>query len=125
MNKRILIVEDDESAAAAFEEALSRTGYAIDRAETAVEAVCKVRELRPDLLLIDISLPDGSGTLLARTLGLAHGVPVIIMTALPAFSLEESLSVNPYVKCVIFKPCSIRVLLHAVEEALSEPIQIR
>lgn len=119
-NKKILIVEDDPDASSAMRDILELSGFSLETAPNAFEAVRKVRENKPDLLLIDISLPDGDGVLLARTLGLAQGVPVIIMTGLSTFPLEEPLSANPFVKFILFKPCSPRTLIAAVREALGE-----
>lgn len=118
MEKRILIVDDEPDTSHLLADILTNAGYRVQLAGDGKDAVCKAHEFHPDLMLIDIGLPDGNGLLLARTLGILHEAPVIAVTGLPSFELEEPLSANPYVKCVLFKPCSQRTLLAAVEEAL-------
>jgi DNA-binding response OmpR family regulator len=120
MGKLILIVEDEPDASTALSEILRLAGYSVQTAETAKDAIGKAHDQQPDLLLIDIGLPDGSGLFLARMLGEVHATPMVIMTGRPAFSLEgDGLGANPRVKSVVFKPCSTRTLLRAVQEALN------
>jgi DNA-binding response OmpR family regulator len=119
MTKRVLIVEDEPDEARTYLEMLRAAGYEAQSAGNGREAVWVANEFHPDVMLVDIGLPDGNGLILARTLGMLHEAPVVIMTGLPSFGLDEPLSANPYVKCVLFKPCSSRTLLNAVEEAAS------
>jgi DNA-binding response OmpR family regulator len=118
MEKRILIVDDEPDICATLFDVLTSAGYRVQTASDGREAVCKANEFRPHLTILDIGLPDGNGLLLSRTLGILHETPVIILTGLPSFDLEEPLSANPYVKSILFKPCSPRTLLSAVEEVL-------
>jgi len=122
MEKRILIVDDEPDTSSALSAALTSAGYGVQTAADGKDAVCKANEFRPHLMLIDIGLPDGNGLRLARTLGMLHEAPVVIMTGRPSFDLEEPMSDNPYIKCVLFKPCSSRTLLKAVEESMGSPL---
>jgi diguanylate cyclase (GGDEF)-like protein len=58
---RILLVDDDASIRAVCEEVLCNLGFAVIAAGTLGEARERMAEVRPDLLLLDVSLPDGDG----------------------------------------------------------------
>jgi CheY-like chemotaxis protein len=80
---RILIVEDDRSQIAFSRSVLRHQGFEVDVAESSAEALAKVRERAPDLVLLDIHLPDMTGVELAQLLreqaSLAH-VPLVFLT---------------------------------------------
>ena len=118
MMKSILVVEDEPDSGKAIQDMLSIAGYSVEVAETAKDAVSKAHDQPPDLMLVDIGLPDGNGLFLAHMLSAVHEVPVVIMTGRPSFTLDEPLGGNPRVKAVLFKPCSSRTLLNAVQDAV-------
>jgi len=57
----VLIVEDNESASGALRVLFEATGHRVQVASTVSEAVSMVTETRPDLVLLDLTLPDGEG----------------------------------------------------------------
>ncbi len=59
--KKILVVDDDPAIRTVCVEILSNHGYEVREAGSCAEAVRAVRERRPDLLLVDVQLPDGDG----------------------------------------------------------------
>jgi DNA-binding response OmpR family regulator len=118
MSQRILVVDDEPDAAEALKEMLLGAGYQVETVETAKDAISKSHASRPDLLLIDIGLPDGNGMFLANMLGSLHQVPIVIVTGLPSFRVDEPDGSKNCINSVVFKPCSSRTLLRAVEEAL-------
>lgn len=67
--KKILVVDDDPAIRAVCVEILSNHGYEVREAGSCAEAVRAVRERRPDLLLVDVQLPDGDGFGLLQRLG--------------------------------------------------------
>ncbi|HEV2062162.1 MAG TPA: response regulator transcription factor [Solirubrobacteraceae bacterium] len=78
---RILLVEDEDSIAQPFAKLLAREGFSPVRARTAAEALESARTTEPDLVVLDLALPDGDGRDLCRTLRAAGDVPVIMLTA--------------------------------------------
>jgi two-component system nitrate/nitrite response regulator NarP len=80
---RVLIADDHPMIAAALELLLRGTDYElIGRARTGKEAVAQVAELKPDVLLLDVNMPDGSGIEVLRQLGDVDDPPnVILLTA--------------------------------------------
>lgn len=79
---RILIVEDEERIASFLVAGLEAHGYAVDRAATGGEALARLRAGTPDLIVLDLALPDIDGLDVLRRLREEHRrVPVIILTA--------------------------------------------
>jgi CheY-like chemotaxis protein len=79
----ILLVEDDSLLRHAFRLLLEDAGYRIYEAGTAHEAIEKSREEAPDLVLLDLGLPDAPGLDVARTLRLnesTQDTPIIALT---------------------------------------------
>lgn len=58
---RVLVVEDDDNIAIALEFLLTREGYGHDRVASGAEALPRIRATRPDLVLLDVMLPEVSG----------------------------------------------------------------
>jgi PAS domain S-box-containing protein len=81
---RILVVEDDESTRYAMQFILENAGYKVDFAEGGEKALLAAQHQRPDLILMDIMMPNMDGYQVARMLKaqkqLAH-IPVIALTA--------------------------------------------
>jgi two-component system response regulator RegX3 len=79
--RTILLVEDEESITTPLAEALEREGFATEIARTAAEALELGRRVRPELVLLDLMLPDGSGFDVCRELRASSPVPIIILSA--------------------------------------------
>jgi DNA-binding response OmpR family regulator len=66
--ERILIVEDNDQLAQIYCRALALDGYEAEWVSSSAGAVAYLGQHRPDLVMIDFALPDGSGIVLARNL---------------------------------------------------------
>ena len=75
------MVEDEESITVPLSEALDREGFDTRVAGTVAEAIARAEEQMPDLVLLDVMLPDGSGYDVARRLRERSKVPIIMLTA--------------------------------------------
>jgi two-component system, OmpR family, response regulator RegX3 len=78
---RVLIVEDEASIAEPFARMLRREGFETTVAGTAAEALAAARAIEPDIVLLDLALPDGDGRDVCRVLRGERDVPVIMVTA--------------------------------------------
>jgi CheY-like chemotaxis protein len=89
-NHRILIVDDNIDAAESLAELLRAYGASVDLAHTGREAVPKAQSFMPELILLDIGLPDVDGYEVARRVrgALAEATPLII--ALTGYGHEEA-----------------------------------
>ena len=79
--RTILMVEDEESITVPLSEALAREGFDTRVAGTVAAALEEARRLEPDLVLLDVMLPDGSGYDVCRELRRTSEVPIIMLTA--------------------------------------------
>jgi two-component system response regulator RegX3 len=79
--RTILLVEDEESITEPLAAALAREGFDAHPARTAAEALELAPRLDPDLVLLDVMLPDGSGFDVLRALRRDSRVPVVMLTA--------------------------------------------
>ena len=80
----VLIVEDDDNIATALEYVISREGLDQDRVANGADAMGRIRALRPDLVLLDVMLPEVSGYEICRTVRLDKtlgDVKILMMTA--------------------------------------------
>jgi two-component system, OmpR family, response regulator RegX3 len=79
--RTVLLVEDEESITAPLAEALGREGFDTKIAGTVEESLALAKRVRPDLVLLDVMLPDGSGFDVCRELRRTSQVPIIMLTA--------------------------------------------
>jgi DNA-binding response OmpR family regulator len=78
---RILLVEDEESISEPFSRALAREGFEPIVARTAAEALKLAEQTDPQLVLLDLMLPDGDGRDVCRELRRRSNTPIIMLTA--------------------------------------------
>jgi len=121
VDKRILIVEDEKIFARAVQKKLERAGYISDIAGNLKSAREKFREHLPDLILLDMRLPDGSGLDFLSEVRGEHqsGIAIIVMSAYG--EIEDAVSAmklgaSDYLK----KPVDLDELLLNVEKVLDK-----
>jgi DNA-binding response OmpR family regulator len=78
---RILVVEDERAISEPLAKLLARDGFEVTVAATVAEALAEFSSLPPDLILLDLNLPDGDGRDVAREIRRSSGVPIIMLTA--------------------------------------------
>jgi DNA-binding response OmpR family regulator len=78
---RILFVEDENAISEPFSQALTRAGFEPVVARTAAQALDLAERLQPDLVLLDLRLPDGDGRDVCRQLRRTSDVPILMLTA--------------------------------------------
>jgi two-component system response regulator RegX3 len=82
MNRRtILLVEDEASISEPLAAALERAGFVVTTAATAAAGLDAFRQRQPDLVLLDVMLPDGDGKDVLREVRASSRVPVVMLTA--------------------------------------------
>jgi two-component system, OmpR family, KDP operon response regulator KdpE len=78
---RILVVDDERQILRALSTSLRAAGYAVDTAETAADALAAAAMRPPDAIILDLVLPDGTGTEVCRELRTWSSAPVIVLSA--------------------------------------------
>lgn len=101
----VLVVEDEPDIAELLEAYLRREGFRTERAGTGSSAVALHRSARPDLVLLDVNLPDFDGFEVLRRLRETAQTPVIMVTAL-AEDLDKLLGLKMGADDYVVKPFS-------------------
>lgn len=117
----ILVVEDNEMNLCLTRALLTRAGYRVAEATSLAQARERLRQTRPDLVLLDLGLPDGNGLALLDDLtsgGASAGIPALALTAyaMPG-DRERALRAG----CVDYltKPLNTRAFAERVHAALA------
>ncbi len=120
----ILVVDDELGIRALLSEILTDEGHTVELAEDAAQAR-QVRELlRPDLVLLDIWMPDVDGVTLLKewSAGGMLQMPVIMMSG--HGTIDTAVEATKYgASAFLEKPITLQKLLRAVEQALAKPNQ--
>jgi two-component system, cell cycle response regulator DivK len=116
--KRILLADDDPGIREMLGKVLESERYEVILAKNGNEAATKSVASEPDLVLLDLNMPERDGWSAFRFLDTAHPlIPVIIITARPNQSTHaEELGVDALME----KPLNLPVLLEAIEDLLAE-----
>ncbi len=123
--KTILVVDDEKEVLDWLEKKLSSENYVILRASMAKEALEKTRKSKPDLVLMDIVLPDMEGSEAVRILAedpATAGVPVIFMSGIISREDERTqleLNVGGRLYKALSKPFEFEELLKEIKKILS------
>lgn len=118
----ILVVDDELGIRALLSEILSDEGHSVELAENAAQARAVRERVRPDLVLLDIWMPDVDGITLLKEWGAASllTMPVIMMSGHGTIDTAvEATKVGAM--AFLEKPITLQKLLRAVEQALSKP----
>ncbi|MBT2727391.1 response regulator transcription factor [Bacillus sp. ISL-75] len=78
---KILLVDDERRIIEVLEAYLIREGYEIHSADNGIDALKKVKTLNPDLIILDLMLPDISGEEVCRLVRKESDVPILMLTA--------------------------------------------
>lgn len=118
--KRILVVDDDSLLAKTIDVCLTKRGHDVKVFHSGANAVKYLFEEKPDLMLVDIRLPDCDGWFLAeilKKLELSGKVPMIVMSVLDP-DRGKVADAKPY--AYIQKPFDMAQLMQAVEKSLDK-----
>lgn len=115
--KVVLIIEDDANSRRLFRVLLEVNGYSVLQASEGIEGWNSALKHRPDLILLDIQLPDISGLAVARLLKEHEALKSIPIVAVTAFALEGDQQKKLNVDCdaYVSKPISISSLTQKVD----------
>ncbi len=122
----ILVVDDEVGIRALLSEILTDEGHAIELAENAVQARAVRERLRPDLVLLDIWMPDVDGISLLKEWGAGGllNMPVIMMSG--HGTIDTAVEATKFgAMAFLEKPITLQKLLRSVELGLAKPAAAR
>lgn len=125
MAKRILIVEDNDLNLKLFRDLLGANGYETVETKEGLEAITLTRNLKPDLILMDIQLPEISGLDVTKKIKADEEIRHIPVIAVTAFAMkdDEEKILRAGCEAYISKPISIDHFLSTIKKFLSEPVK--
>lgn len=116
--ERILIVEDDRAVALGLEHRLKEEGFEVFWARTGAEALELTRRRQPDVITLDLRLPDTSGYDICRQLrSRNHRQPILMLTAKDE-ELDKVLGLELGADDYVVKPYSLRELVSRIRALL-------
>ncbi len=121
MRKKVLLVEDDPEMVELVAYQLKKAGFAIGTAVDGIEALKKARTVTPDLILLDLMLPELDGFAVCEVLrrdAATASVPIIMVTALST-QLARLAGLEAGANAYITKPFDFKSLLKNINELLA------
>jgi two-component system cell cycle response regulator DivK len=122
MPKKVMIVEDNELNMKLFRDLIEASGYETVRTRNGLEALDLARLHRPDLILMDIQLPEVSGLEVTKWLKEdddLHSIPVIAVTAFAMKGDEERIRQGGC-EAYISKPISVPRFIETIKSYLGD-----
>jgi two-component system sensor histidine kinase/response regulator len=113
----ILIVEDDEDLRRLLRTALALAGYDVIEAGDGLEALQRIEEAPPHLVVLDLMLPGFSGVMVREELAaqaLTRHIPVVVITG-------SHVPADLDVDCVLRKPTTVEEVIATVRRCLATP----
>jgi len=117
-NPDILVVEDDAELRDLVERRLRDTGYEVRTAATGTEALTRVAEKTPDVMLLDIMLPELDGLEVCRRLRATHPLLYIIMLTARSEEMDRVVGLEVGADDYVTKPFGLSELVARVRSAL-------
>lgn len=118
--KKIMVVDDNKPLLRMLSDFLAYKGYDITTAETGEEALMKVNEAKPDVILLDIGMPGMGGIGFLRKIMTDEGkllYPVLVLTAR---TLAEDTFTSIDIEGIIAKPCDKNKLVEMIQGVLAK-----
>jgi DNA-binding response OmpR family regulator len=126
MRKKILVVDDNADVVELISLNLKQAGYSIGTASNGVDALKKARSLRPDLIVLDVMMPELDGFAVCEILRrdpATAATPIMMLTALSS-ELGRLAGLGSGASDFVTKPFSPRVLKQRIEGLLQKTSNI-
>jgi two-component system alkaline phosphatase synthesis response regulator PhoP len=124
--KNLLVIDDDPMAIKLVRDLASASGYNVLTALNGRDGLEVAARQKPDIILLDIMMPEMDGYKVASSLKSnpkTSGIPIIMVTAV-GFQLNKQLAINMGVSDYVVKPFNIRELLDKIGKCLT-PLSAR
>ena len=118
---RILVVEDEDSISEPFAEALRRAGFEPLVTRTAAGALEMADGAEPDLVILDLTLPDGDGRDVCRELRRRSDVPIVMLTA-RGTEMDKVVGLELGADDYVVKPFSAREVISRIRAVLRRSV---
>ena len=123
MSRTILVVDDEPVLRETLAEALDADGFRVVTAADGREALSRFREHQPDLVVLDLMLPELSGIEVCRIIRAESGVPIVMLTAKTS-ELDKVVGLELGADDYVTKPFSLRELSARIRALLRRTEQL-
>ena len=123
MARTILVVDDEPTLRETLAEALDADGFRVVTAADGREALSRFREHQPDLVVLDLMLPELSGIEVCRIIRAESGVPIVMLTAKTS-ELDKVVGLELGADDYVTKPFSLRELTARIRALLRRTEQL-
>jgi len=123
MARTILIVDDEPTLRETLAEALDADGFRVLTAADGREALSRFREHQPDLVVLDLMLPELSGVEVCRIIRAESGVPIVMLTA-KSSEIDKVVGLELGADDYVTKPFSLRELTARIRALLRRTEQL-
>ncbi|MBF8299015.1 MAG: phoB [Dehalococcoidia bacterium] len=113
----ILLIEDEETLTRALKFSLEREGFIVHTAADGLKGLASARELRPDLILLDLMLPGMDGLEICRRVRKDSATPILMLTA-KADEVDKIVGLELGADDYVTKPFSMRELIARIRAQL-------
>ncbi|OIQ72754.1 KDP operon transcriptional regulatory protein KdpE [mine drainage metagenome] len=117
MSLRVLVVEDDREIRALMQSSLSVEGFDVQTAVSVSEAKALLQHALPDIMVLDLGLPDGEGATLVQDVRKQHTLPILVVSARHQEAQKIQL-LDAGADDYLIKPFSVAELLARIRVAL-------
>jgi DNA-binding response OmpR family regulator len=107
---RVLLIEDDPAVAAGIVDALTGASHEVRHESTGADGIRAARDDSPDLVVLDLGLPDLDGTDVCRTIRTESSVPIIVVSA-RSEEIDRVLALEMGADDFLVKPFGVRELI--------------
>jgi CheY-like chemotaxis protein len=118
---RILVVDDGRDQAYLFEKILTGIGYIVRTESNGIDALASLEEFRPDIILLDIGLPDMDGYELARRIRCWPGFGSTAIVAITGYGEDKELAREAGIDRHLLKPVGVAQISMLIAGLLAEP----
>ena len=118
--RRIVVVEDEDNLLEALRYNLTKEGYEVAAADNGREGLALAADIRPDLVILDIMLPEMDGLDVCRNIRGESDVPILMLTA-KGEEVDKVVGLELGADDYVVKPFSMRELLARVRALLRRP----
>jgi CheY-like chemotaxis protein len=121
VNRRVLLIEDHEDCRTAMGELLETLGHVVQSAATGAEGVRKGGEFHPDVVVLDLGLPDMDGYELTRALRRQSASSLLIAFTGTASPADERRATAAGIDVFLVKPNGLTELIDTIAASAGEP----
>ncbi len=121
-SRKILVVDDEENELSLLDMILSQAGYSVTTSNNGKKALELAKSICPDIMIVDLSMPDMDGGQVAEKLKLqpeTKDIPILFLTGLYTKEQEDEKGHMIAGNMILAKPCESKQLLAMINKLLS------